>query len=160
MVVIGNSIVKKVKGWVLSTKVDLVVVRSFAGAKTDDMESYIKSTLKNKPECVIIHCGANDLKNNTPQSIANGILLSAKSRQQENNTVLVSSIVPSKYHLDEKGKGFNIILEKRFNEMNLAFISYDNIRTRYHCHYGGLHLNDKGATLFTENILLALNKVA
>ena len=48
----------------------------------------------------------------------------------------------------------------RCNEMNLAFISHGNIRTRYHCNYDGLHLNDKGATLFTENILSALNKAA
>ena len=44
--------------------------------------------------------------------------------------------------------------------MNLAFISQGNIRTRYHCNYDSLHLNDKLATLFTENILSALNKVA
>ena len=44
--------------------------------------------------------------------------------------------------------------------MNLAFISHGNIRARYHCNYDGLHLNDKGATLFTENILSALNKIA
>ena len=44
--------------------------------------------------------------------------------------------------------------------MNLAFISHDNIRTCYYCNYGGLHLNDKGATLFTENILSALKKIA
>ena len=50
--------------------------------------------------------------------------------------------------------------EKRCNEMNLAFISRRNIRTRYHYNYDGLHLNDKGSTLFTEKILSALNKVA
>ena len=155
-----DSIVKKVKGWELSTKDDSFVLRSFPGAKTDDMESYIKPTLKNKPERIIIHCGTNDLKNNTPQSIADNILSLAKSSQQENNTVLVSSIVPRKDHLDKKGKEVNIILKKRCNEMNLAFISHGNIRTRYHCNYDGLHLNDKGATLFTENILSALNKVA
>ena len=33
-------------------------------------------------------------------------------------------------------------------------------RTRYHCNYDGLHLNDIGATLITENILSELNKVA
>ena len=50
-VVVGDSIVKKViKGWKLSTKDDLFAVRSFPGAKTDDMESYIKPTLKNKSE--------------------------------------------------------------------------------------------------------------
>ena len=44
--------------------------------------------------------------------------------------------------------------------MNLTFISHGNIRTRYHGNYDGLHLNDKGATLFTENIRSALSKVA
>ena len=57
---VGDSIVKKVKGWELSTKNDLFVVRSFRGAKTYNMESYIKPTLKNKPERIIIHCGSND----------------------------------------------------------------------------------------------------
>ena len=84
----------------------------------------------------------------------------AKSSQQENNTVLLSSIVSRNNHLDKKGKEVNTILKKRCNEINLAYISHNNIRTRYHRNYGGLHLNDKGATLFTENILSALNKVA
>ena len=156
--VVGDSIVKKVKGWELSTKDDLFVVRFFLGAKTDDMESYIKPTLKSKPERIIIHCGNNDLNNNTPQSIVDNILSLAKSSQQENNTILVFSIVPRKDHLDKKGKKVNFILEKRCNEMNLAFTSNGNIRTRYHYNYDGLHLNDKGAILFTENILSALNK--
>ena len=109
----------------LSTKDDLFVVRSFPGAKTDGMESHIKPTLKNKPERIIIHCGTNDLKNSKPQSIDKNILSLAKSTQKENNTVLASSIAPRKNHLDKKGKEANIILEKRYNEMNLAF----NIRT-------------------------------
>ena len=75
----GDSIVKKVKGRELSTKDNLFVVRSFLGANNDDMGSHIKSTLKRKPERIIIHCGTNDLKNNTPQSITNNILSLATS---------------------------------------------------------------------------------
>ena len=87
------------------------------------MESYIKQTLKNKPKRIIIHCGNNDLTTRTPQSIADdkNILSLAKLSQQENNTVLVASIIPRKDHLGKKGKYVNIILEKRCNEMNLAF---------------------------------------
>ena len=103
-VIVGDSIVKKVKSWELSPKVDLFVVNSFPGAKTDYMESYIGPTLKNKLERIIIHCGTNDLKNSTPQSIAKNILSLAKSSQQENNTILVPAIVPRKDHLDKKGK--------------------------------------------------------
>ena len=135
-------------------------VGSYLPKMTDDMESYIKPTLKNKPERIIIHCGTNDLKNSTPRSIAENILSLAKLSQQENNTVLVSSIVPRNDHLDKKGKEVNLIFKKRCNEVNLAFISHGNIRTRHHCNYDGLHLNDKGVTLFTENIVSALNKVA
>ena len=51
-------------------------------------------------------------------------------------------------------------MEKRCNEMKLAYISHGNVRTRYHCNNNGLHLKNKGANLFTENILSALNKVA
>ena len=43
------------------------------------------------------------------------------SSQQENNIILLSSIVPRKGHLDKKGTEVNTILEKRCNEMNLAF---------------------------------------
>ena len=64
------------------------------------MDSYIKSTLKSKPERIIIHYRTNDLKNNTPQSIAD-ISSSAKSGQQENDIVPVSSTVPTKDHLDK-----------------------------------------------------------
>ena len=39
-VVVGDSIVKKIKGWELSTKDDLFIVRSCPGKMTDDMESY------------------------------------------------------------------------------------------------------------------------
>ena len=115
-VVVGDSIVKKVKCWELSTKDDLFVVRSFPDAKADDMESYIKPTLKNKPEPIIIHCGTNGLKNSTQQSVAGNILSSAKSSQQENSTVLVSSIVPRKDHLDKKGKDVKVIFIKIFNK--------------------------------------------
>ena len=123
------------------------------------MESYIKPTLKNKPKRIIIHCGTNDLTNSTPQSTAENILSLAKSSQQENNTVLVSSIVPRKVHLDKKGKEVNVIFLKKDATKWTWLISHGNIRTRYHCNYDGLHLNDEGATLFTENILSALNKV-
>ena len=44
------------------------------------------------------------MKNNTPQSIADNVLSLAKSRRQENNIVLVSSIVPRKDLIDSKDK--------------------------------------------------------
>ena len=76
------------------------------------MESYIKPRLKNKPERIIIQGGNNNLKNNALQSIADNISSLAKSSQQENNIVLVYSIVRKKDHLDKKGKEVNIVWKK------------------------------------------------
>ena len=75
----------------------------------NNMESYIKPTLKSKPERIIIHCGTYDLKNSTSQSITENILSLTKSGQQENNPVLVSAIALRKHHLDKKGKEVNVI---------------------------------------------------
>ena len=110
---VGGSIVQKVKGWELSAKDDLFAARSPPGAKADDMEPCIKPTLKNKPKRIIIHCRTHDPKNSTPQSIAENILSLAKLSQPENNTGLASSIAPWKDYLDKKGKEVNIILKKK-----------------------------------------------
>ena len=48
--VFWDSIVKKVKGWELSTKDDLFFVRSFPGAKTDDMDWILSPHLKASPK--------------------------------------------------------------------------------------------------------------
>ena len=53
------------------------------------------------------------MKNNRLQSIADNILSSAKSRQQRNIVVQVSSLVSRKDHLDKKCKVVNNIFKKK-----------------------------------------------
>ena len=64
-VILGDSIVKEVKGWELSDEKNKVVTKQFSGATTDDMKSYIQPTISNDPECIVLHCGTNNLKQNT-----------------------------------------------------------------------------------------------
>ena len=117
------------------------------------MESYIKPTLKNKPELIIIFCGINVLK----KSHQNRLLIIVYYELNQVSKKITSFLYLP--FLDKKGKEINIILVKSCNEMNLAFVSYGSIRTRYHCNYDGLYFNGKGATFFTENTVLVLNKV-
>ena len=58
-VILGDSIVKEVKGWELSDKNNKVVTKQFSGATTDDMKSCIQPMISNDPECIVLHCGAN-----------------------------------------------------------------------------------------------------
>ena len=74
-VILGDSIVKDVKGWKLSDDKNKVVAKHFSGAKTKDMESYIIPTLERNPETIIIHSGTNDLKSDSsPEEIARDVI--------------------------------------------------------------------------------------
>ena len=56
---------KKVKWWELPDENNKVVTKEFSGATTDDMTSYIQPTVSNDPECIVLHCGTKDLRQNT-----------------------------------------------------------------------------------------------
>ena len=51
-----------------------IVVKSFSGATTNDMRSYIQPTLKNSPERICLHIGTNHLKNKEPREVADAIV--------------------------------------------------------------------------------------
>ena len=58
-------------------------MKSFSGAKIRDMQDYVKPTLRENPNQIIVHVGTNDLASNTrPEQIAESIICD----------VLVSSI--------------------------------------------------------------------
>ena len=56
--IIGDSIVKDIKGkgWQLSTSVDVndkIIVKSFSGSTTKDMENYILPSIKKQPKRIV-----------------------------------------------------------------------------------------------------------
>ena len=51
-----------------------MVVRSFPGATTDDMEYFVKPVLRNEPDNVVLHVGTNDINSQVPRLTAEGIV--------------------------------------------------------------------------------------
>ena len=49
----GDSIVKGQKGWLMSRE-QMVKVHSFSGAKTDDMDFFLKPLLNREPDHLIL----------------------------------------------------------------------------------------------------------
>ena len=86
-VIFGDSIVKEVKGWELSEKKIKVVTKHFSGATTDDKKSYIHSRVYCPAQFFVLHCGTNDLRQNTSAvEIAKKILeLAASCKSNSNN---------------------------------------------------------------------------
>ena len=58
--IVGDSIVKDVKGWLLYRE-QFVETYSISGADTTDMHNSIRPLLKKKLEEIILHAGTNDL---------------------------------------------------------------------------------------------------
>ena len=107
-VILGDSIVKDMKGWELSYEKNKVVVKHFSGAKTKDMESYIIPTLEQNPETIIIHSRTNDLKSDSsPEEIARDIIKPTTSCKTQTNKVILSNTVPRYDNLNENATRVN-----------------------------------------------------
>ena len=98
--------VKKLNGYLLTKKVRhkfLVKVRPFTGAKVRCMVDHVKPTIRDdKPDHVILHTGTNDLRSEKNASqIARSITELAMSLKDNDNSVIVSGIVPRNDNLIE-----------------------------------------------------------
>jgi hypothetical protein len=51
-----------------------VVVKSFSGATTSDKEDFLRPVLRKEPNKIILHVRTNDIKYQTSQTVAEGVL--------------------------------------------------------------------------------------
>ena len=89
-VVCGDSMVRNVQGWKLSRSNE-VVVKSFSGTTTSDVEEYLKPIIRKCPESLILHVGTNDLLSiQTPHQIAESIVNLADQIQSDSPGTFVT----------------------------------------------------------------------
>ena len=150
---------KEVKGWELSDENNKVVTRHFSRATTDDMKSYIQTTISSNPEFTVLHCGTNDLQQNTGAvEIGQKTLELTASCKLESNNILISEIVPPRDKLSAKATQVNSFLKNECGKRNICFINNYNVNPKYHCKQGGIHLNKSGTSRLIENLIFALSK--
>ena len=131
------------EGWRLSNSSTRVIVKSFSGATTSDMEDYLKPILRKEPNKIILHAGTNDITHLTAQRVAEGVLnLGIQVNQDSPSTELViSGILPrtDKPNLMLKVNEANKIVKSFCLENNWAFIDHKSFNsTCLNTH--GLHL--------------------
>ena len=73
IVIARDSIVKHVKGWIMSRDKH-GKVNSFLEANIEDIEDFLTSIIRRKPDEIILHVGTNHLQNDSPGMIVNNIL--------------------------------------------------------------------------------------
>ena len=128
------------------------MVKHFSGAKTEDMNYYIKPTQEKQPVQIIIHFDTNDLRGNkNSDEITNEIVEFENSIKTGENNVVVSSIVSRKDRFNNKAKEINENLKDICEEHNLQLMQHHNINPLRHINAKGLHLNNYGDKQLTRN---------
>ena len=154
-VVVGDSMVKNLQGWRLSTEDNHVVVKSFAGATTSDMEDYVKPVIRKEPQKLILHVGTNDLKKLPPNRIAEGIANIATQIQEDSpgTEIVISSLLPrsDKPELSAKVKETNKLINAICCKSKWKFIDHKLINATC-LNSRGLHLNRKGTAQLAKNM--------
>ena len=125
------------------------------------MVDHVKSTLRNdKPDNVILHAGANDLRTKkTTSQIAKSIMDLTAALKNNGNLVIVSGIVPRFDNLIYNTTKVNNRLVLMCSERNVPFISHnENIDSSKHLNESKLHFNFNGLKAFAENVSAFLTK--
>ena len=96
----GDSIVKHVRGYKLSHKVEncKVYVNSFSGAKVMCMENYVKPTLREMPTHIILHVGTNGEKTKKAPEQKTENIANLAIKLKRNSDVSISSITARNDH--------------------------------------------------------------
>ena len=149
--------IKNVDGYLFTGSLNrkyIVKIRPSSSAKTSDMEYYITLTKSDfDPGIYILHDGTNDLTlNDTPKEITEHIVNIATSSKAENNTVVISNIVPRGDSKKEKAKAVNKLLVDICEQKEIPLIDHGNINTKRHLNKSKLHINMHGKSIFVKNL--------
>ena len=133
-------------------------VLSFSGASSKQMMNYVKPMIEEKPEFIILHTGTNDLRSNAdPEEIANNIVDVAVSCKENSSEVIVSTILPRRNQLNEKGTVVNEKMKELCLEKNIYFLEHRNFNPKNHLNGSKLHPNKKSSGILAFNFLQYFN---
>ena len=122
-----------------------------------DIHSYSNPSREHENDLVILHCGTNDLRGTKQaKQVADGIIELAKDLKTTNNEVMISSILPRRDNLNNKGKEVNNFLSVWCRQNKYHFIEHTNIDANKHMNYNGLHLNYQGTNILGCNLEAAI----
>ena len=154
---VGDSIIKNIEQHRMQKCLksnEKIYVKSFSGATTSDMFDYISPSKRYGSEVYLLHTGSNDLRSqSTPQEISDEIIKLALDVKNDDNEVVVSSIVSRDDNLNAKGMQVNDFLKTKCENRGFGFINNKNIHARKHLNGSGLHLNFNGTIALANNFL-------
>ena len=132
------------------------------GGKIKEMKKTLRKKLeKEKVDVFILQAGGNDLHDaNSALALANDIIGAGKIAAEYCSEVAISSILPrADFHLNLARWETNILLRGLCSSNNFTFIEHD-ITVKKHLLKDGVHLNQTGTDLFSENLFDCLHDLS
>ena len=157
IVVLGDSMIRRLQPNKIreSTKKH-VIIKTFAGATTDEMSDYAKPSIRNELSHIIIHVGTNDLKNSHPSTIAQNVynLCDEVTANSPNISISISEIIQRKdnQEMNLKALEVNRLFADICRSRDWSLISHTNI-AEGSLDRSGLHLNPQGTALLASNFI-------
>ena len=160
MFILGDNIIKHVKSYSLSKSVDNweVYVKDFPGARVRCMQDYLRPTIRENPDHIILHIGTNDLATNIPpEKVVGSIIDLASSLKSNSCSVAISNITVGNDRYRKKVVQINRHLKTLCIERNFELISNENIITEKHSNGSKLHLNKRGTIILSNTFTEAIS---
>ena len=135
--------------------------KAFPGECIEDMEDYIKPSMKHNPDMAIINCGTNNLRSKlSSQEIATNIIKLRTSMKSADNEVVISSLIKRGDGFNNKTFQVNKYLYEMVGEHELGFLDNSNISLEHlqgNGHWGAIHLNENGNDIIKQNFIGIIN---
>ena len=161
-VIISDSITKRINMIKLNNRLENgnALKRAFPGATASQLNHYVQATIKeDKPDTIIICAGTNNLtkKKQSVQDTSMEIIdIVETCRRGGVQTIFISSLTCRPSYQREINE-INNLLKYYADIYNFTFI--DNVRIRKeHLWKDGVHLNDEGISILTNNYITHLNR--
>ena len=130
VVIIGDSILNGLSEQGLR-KQHNVRIRAHSGATSLDIKDHIRPIMRRKPDCVLVHCGTNDLTNkdgiDTIETIKE--IISEAKDESPHTTIVLSSLTMRRDHegMSNKVNELSRSLKKLAKEQGIPIIDNNNI---------------------------------
>ena len=131
--ILGDSMIKMIKPSRLQRSTNRkIIVKTFPGAAVKDMNHYLKPTLENNPEMIVLHVGTNDIPKKDPTDIVHEIESLSKIIVENGSTKVAISerIQREDQVLNTKVKETNILLYQLCSKYKWPIIRHTHSKNR------------------------------
>ena len=155
---VGDSQLRRMDADKMSNNHHEVVLNAKSGMKVEEAANHVDSEADSEADVIIMHAGTNNLRDSTPEEVAEKVIKTFKKIKQKNPKAQLaySSIFRRKGNAAANGMNVKVfqtnkILKEELMLQGIDFIDNDNILYGNICD-DGLHINQGGAKRFARNV--------